>query len=80
MLAYHPIPSSNGLAERYIQTVKEGLKKTTAGTIESRVARLLFRYRIMPQSMTGVSPAELMFGRKIRTHLDLTKMGNQVRQ
>jgi len=78
--AYHP--SSNGLAERYVQTVKEGLKKMTDGTMESRVARLLSRYRITPQSTTGVSPAELMFGRKLRTRLDLIRpeMGNRVRQ
>lgn len=64
---YHP--SSNGLAKRYVQTVK-GLKKMIAGTIESRVARFLSRYRVTPQSTTGVSPAELI-GRKLRTHLNL---------
>ena len=36
--AYHP--SSNGLTERYVQTVKQGLKKITLGSMESRVARL----------------------------------------
>ena len=39
--------------------------------MESRVARLLSRYRVTPQSTTGRSPAELMFGRKLRTRLDL---------
>ena len=48
--AYHP--SSNGLAERYVQTVKQGLKKITLGSMESRVARLLSRYRVTPQSTT----------------------------
>jgi len=64
--AYHP--SSNGLAERYVQTIKEGLKKTTDGTIKSRVASPL-SYRITPQSTTGVSPAELMFRKKLRIRL-----------
>ena len=67
--AYHP--SSNGIAERYVQIVKDGLKKMISGSMESRLARLLSCYRVTPQSMTGVSPAELMFGRKLRTRLDL---------
>ncbi|XP_041379597.1 uncharacterized protein K02A2.6-like [Gigantopelta aegis] len=54
---YHP--SSNGLAERGVQILKEGLKKITNGDIETRLARLLYHYRITPHSTTGVSPAEL---------------------
>ena len=69
--AYHP--ASNGLAEWYVQIVKDGLKKITGGTIESRVARLLSRYRVTPQSTTKVSPAELLFGRKLRTSFDLLR-------
>ena len=61
--AYHP--ASNGLAKRYVQIVKDGLKKISGGTIESRVARLLSCYRVTPQSTTKVSPAELLFGRKL---------------
>ena len=33
--------------------------------------QFLFRYRITPQSTTGRSPAELMFGRPLRSRLDL---------
>jgi len=58
----------------YVQTVKEGLKKMIASTIESRVARLLSHYRIMPQSMTRVSLAVLMIRRKLRTYLDLIQL------
>ena len=78
--AYHP--SSNGLAERYVQTVKQGLRKITLGSMVSRVARLLSRYRVTPQSTTGRSPAELMFGRKLRTRLDLLRpdLSSRVRQ
>ena len=65
---YHP--ASNGLAERAVQTVKEALKKMT-GPLEVRVQRFLFKYRVTPQATTGVSPAELLMGRRIRTHLDL---------
>ena len=47
------------------------MKKMTGGTIESRVSRFLFKYRTTPHSTTGVPPAELMFNRHLRTHLDL---------
>ena len=62
---YHP--SSNGLAERAVQTVKEGVKKMK-GPLE---ARFLFKYRVTPQATTGIAPAELLMGRRLRTHLDL---------
>ena len=45
---YHP--SSNGLAERAVQSFKEGMKKNTQGTIETRLARFLFHYRITPHT------------------------------
>ena len=62
------------MAERYVQTFKDSMKKLTGGSIESRVARFLSCYRITPQSTTGTAPVELMFGRKIRTKLDLLKL------
>ena len=64
---YHP--SSNGLAERSVQTFKEALTKST-GDLETRLARFLFAYRITPHSTTGRSPAELLLGRKPRSSLD----------
>ena len=66
---YHP--ASNGLAERAVQTFKEGLKKVTQGDIQTRLARFLFQYRITPHTTTGIAPAELMLGRRPRSHLDL---------
>ena len=64
-------PSSNGLAERAVQTFKEGMKKLKDGSLETRVSRFLSRYRITPQTSTGVSSAELLLGRKPRSRLDL---------
>ena len=62
---YHP--ASNGLAERAVRVFKEGFKKMKEGTISDKIARFLFSYRNLPHSTTGVSPAELMFGRQLRS-------------
>ena len=40
--AYHP--KSNGLAERAVKIVKDGLKKMSDGTVEDRIARFFFAY------------------------------------
>ena len=68
---YHP--ASNGLAERAVKTFKEGMRKLSNGSIETKLSRFLFKYRSTPQSTTGVSPAELMFGRPLRSQLDLMR-------
>ena len=68
---YHP--ASNGLAERAVQIVKNGLKRDTDGTLTERLARILLNYRIIPHSTTGVTPSELMFGRLIKSKVDLVK-------
>ena len=52
-----------------MQTVKHGVKKIS-GTLRDKLARFLFQYRITPQTTTGVSPAELLFGRRLRSCLD----------
>ena len=43
------------------------------GTVTDRLARVLFVYRNTPHSTTGVPPAELMFGRKLRGQFDILK-------
>lgn len=64
-------PSSNGCAERAVQTFKSMMKKAGEGNISTKVSRVLFSYRITPQSTTGLSPAELLQGRRLRSTLDL---------
>ena len=53
-----------------MQTFKNAVKKLD-GPIEVRLGKFLFKYRITPQTTTGVSPAQLLMGRRLRTHLDL---------
>ena len=50
--------------------------------METRVSRFLARYRITPQTSTGVWLAELFLGRKPRSRLDLVypEIGRKVRQ
>nr|XP_023659478.1 uncharacterized protein K02A2.6-like [Paramormyrops kingsleyae] len=64
-------PSSNGLVERAVQTFKEGMKKMRGDTLQTRLSRFLFSYRITPHATTGLSPAELMLSRRLRSVLDL---------
>ena len=67
---YHP--ASNGLAERAVQTFKDGMKKMSEqASLETRISRFLFKYRITPHSTTGLTPAEMLMGRKPRSRLDL---------
>lgn len=66
---YHP--ASNGLVERAVQTFKEGIKRLKAGSLCTRLSRFLFKYRITPHSTTGQTPAELLWGRKLRSQMDL---------
>ena len=64
---YHP--ASNDLAERAAQIIKRGLKKEVAGDMNTRPAKILLN----PSTTTGVSPSELLLGRRLRTRLDLLK-------
>ena len=64
-------PSSNGAAERGVQTVKNGVRKMADGDLHTRVSRFLLSYNTTPQSTTGVSPGELLMKRQLRTRLCL---------
>lgn len=69
---YHP--ASNGLAERAVQIVKDGLRKQSEGTVEQKLARFLTDIQNHTSDhTTGVAPCELLMGRRIRTKLDCVK-------
>ena len=61
-------PSSNGLAERAVETVKQGLRQVEGFTIEEKLAKFLFKYCITPHTTTGVSPSKLLMGRCLKCH------------
>ncbi|KAI8117730.1 hypothetical protein CVS40_10470 [Lucilia cuprina] len=73
---YHP--STNGQAERSVQTVKNALKAmcTSKQTLQQNLNEFLRQYKNAPHSTTGVSPAQLFLGRQIRTRLDLVHPEN----
>ena len=55
---YHP--STNGLAERFVRTMKEALKSDVSGiTIKHKLDRFLPAYRNCPYATTGEAPAML---------------------
>ncbi|XP_064461580.1 uncharacterized protein K02A2.6-like [Ornithodoros turicata] len=68
---YHP--STNGLAERFLRTLKECLRKDRSQSLEVRLANLLLSYRNPPHATTSQSPASLMLGRTLKTRLDLIR-------
>lgn len=70
---YHP--KTNGLAERAIRTFKErmNIMKTSRFDQNLKLQKFLMSYRNCPQKTTGRSPAEMMFGRRLRSRLDLLK-------
>lgn len=53
-----------------VQTLKKALR-TSKSAIQDSLDRFLFNYRLTPHSTTGISPAELMYGRRLRSRFDL---------
>ncbi|XP_024867653.1 uncharacterized protein K02A2.6-like [Temnothorax curvispinosus] len=74
--SYHP--ATNGMAERYVRTVKQSLRALHwQGTNEEKdimLCKFLLQYRITPHSVTNKPPATLFLNRNnLRTRLDLLK-------
>ena len=72
-------PSSNGLAERAVQSFKAAMLRMTGGTVETKLSRFLMSYRVRPHATTGVSPVEMLMKRKLCTRLDAIRPNIQVR-
>ena len=71
---YHP--QTDGLVERFNQTLKAMLRRTAneeGKDWDKWVPYLLFAYREVPQSSTGFSPFELVYGHQVRGPLDVLK-------
>ena len=66
-------PASNGLAERSVRSLKEGLKKFQNGSLSTRLCRFLYNQRKTVHSATGRSPAEVMFNRNFKTTIESVK-------
>ena len=68
---YHP--KSNGEAERFVQTLKNALRREReeADSIQTKLSRFLMSYCTTPNTTTGVTPSELFLGRRIKTRLDI---------
>lgn len=63
-------PSTNGLAERMVQTVKDKLRKMDNMSWDIKIPNMLLGLRATPCASTNKSPAELLFNRRLRTVLD----------
>ncbi|XP_052245782.1 uncharacterized protein K02A2.6-like [Dreissena polymorpha] len=66
-------PQANGLVEAFIKPLVKALK--TAGTegiqIRQGLSNFLMNNRSTPHPSTGRSPAEIMFGRKLKTKIPI---------
>ncbi|XP_058814638.1 uncharacterized protein K02A2.6-like [Topomyia yanbarensis] len=74
---YHP--ATNGQAERYVQTIKQKLKalKYPKSKLILELCNTLLTYRKMIHPSTGTSLSMLVFGRQIRSRLDLLLPKNE---
>ncbi|XP_065093531.1 uncharacterized protein K02A2.6-like [Ochlerotatus camptorhynchus] len=70
-------PQCNGQAERFVDTFKRAVKKIREGrrSIQEALDTFLLSYQTTPNLSTpqSRSPSEVMFGRRIRTSLDLLR-------
>ena len=71
---YHP--SSNGLAERFVQTFKNALESSASdpsSSLQQRIQSFLLSYRSTEHATTKSSPARLFLQRELRTRLSCVR-------
>ena len=67
-------PKSDGMVERYVKTIEEHLRKvvsTHQRDWDERLPIFLLAYRASTHETTGVTPANMVFGRELRLPCDL---------
>ena len=67
--------STNGQAEKFVQTLKDSLNKMCIQVKDVKTAlfQMLTQYNLMPHICTGKTPSELVFNRKVNCKFDLLK-------
>ena len=70
---YHP--ATNGLAERFVQSLKQGLKTSTSSglPLSRHLNNFLLTYQSTAHSTTGVTPSSLFLKREVRTRFYLLR-------
>ena len=70
---YHP--SSNGAAERFVQTFKRAMKMSDFPSLpfEQQLMNFLLIYRSTPHATTNVAPCTLFLNRSLKTRMDLLR-------
>lgn len=69
--------ASNGAVENaVVKSLKRSIYNAMNDSLNTTINRYLLTYRITPYSETRESPAKLMFGRKLKTYLDLLYSDN----
>ena len=63
-------PSTNGLAERAVQTVKRGLWCIQGSSIQENCLSFYSRTRLHLILTTGIVPSKLLMGQRLRSRLD----------
>jgi len=56
----------NGEAERFVQTFKTAMK-TGQGNLQTTLCQFLIQYCSSPHTVTGKTPAAMLFNREITT-------------
>ncbi|GBO03984.1 hypothetical protein AVEN_66270-1 [Araneus ventricosus] len=69
VLPHHP--SSNGNAERFVQTTKDAVNRIISCDWNQRVTSFLLAQLTTPSAATGFSPAELLIKRTLKTVLSI---------